>query len=1223
MTATHTAAGGFRRALRLGVAMVALAALGAGVPWLLWLAAGGGLVPAAGPGGWSEVWAELQIGQLPEAAVTAVVVVFGWAVWLYLAVVVVDELRVGWRDRHQVTGRLDRLSEVSGFRQLVARVVGWLLAGHTMAASFLIAPSAGVFDRDARVVAVESDLASTGLIGLTSGAQRAAAAPAFDPHGYLDLAADPQPAAPEEATTAPADVIERVIEPGDNLWTIAEELTGDGFNYRAIWAATDLDVQDPPVDPTNPDLIFPGNVVRIPTSLIKPGNEIEAPLDTAPAPSADTGPAVEAATATDNAAVSTPPAPLSGSSVPGPAATDPDATSSTEPGAGPAPGDTEGFSSGASTELVAALGLGGAGGAVLLAGVARRRRRAMAASGRGQRPPRQHRAAARTSQRLQADLPAELWAPDDLVASWNSLHPADPGARQPWCVRWNSANRALECAWTPAPDAPAGAPSEPPQPGPASAWRLVVKHDRAGHPVPVWTMTEADIPATPNRLVVPAMVGCANGRRDRPSTDGFYINLEAVGIIAVESSNPELIEPEGVVRALLLQLQANVAAEVHLLDTDLGFDEVDHEIHADPMALENHLVAELTANQDLWDEADSMFALRSAGWYDGPTIVVVGPAEQLQHCSHLLSLARAVNVPLAVIALGPLSNAWATFLLEPEPDKHAIRFPAARAVLTFDHLSWVSTADAADLVELIAASSRPWRDPVSPTSVTAVDLDGADFDDVDGDDLGASAGVGPSVFLPPMAPASAEAHAQLWATTSTEGDDWPQGPTDFDDGTEAARVAELWDSLPEADPTSLADHPAGDGDGSDFDWAVPGDDDAIDNILGTSLDSLVDDGATEDRSPRDEDDDTGELVLADAATTGSGQSKGPAARPEARASALGSNGTRSAQSTLRLLHCGDDANGDDVACDPDGQASESEPCPSLVEVRWAAGGSGLRLELCGPIRLLRRSASGAGFEEVSVGGGSGLTGARLALLAYLAVAGRTSGGGVGREQIASEFWPEVHSDGTLREVRSDTVKRRVWELRKVLAEVAGVEDGRELLDGTDGRYGIGDIVCDWHELRSALQLAESHVAGSERWAEAVATMEGLVRAPGLLTPPGASRARSQFSWIDHYEARVQDMTRRVVTVLTDHARILNEAGRHREALQVLGTAREISDAYPRDVADGMVATYLALSDPALAERECDAYEALFDGDVRARERDQPPPGSPRARLDAYLGRRPT
>ena len=109
------------------------------------------------------------------------------------------------------------------------------------------------------------------------------------------------------------------------------------------------------------------------------------------------------------------------------------------------------------------------------------------------------------------------------------------------------------------------------------------------------------------------------------------------------------------------------------------------------MALENHLVTELTANQDLWDEADSMFALRSAGGYDGPTIVVVGPAEQLQHCSHLLSLARAGNVPLAVIALGPLSNAWATFLLEPEPDKHAIRFPAARAVLTFDHLSWVST----------------------------------------------------------------------------------------------------------------------------------------------------------------------------------------------------------------------------------------------------------------------------------------------------------------------------------------------------------------------------------------------------------------------------------------------------------------------------------------------------------------------------------------------------
>ena len=217
------------------------------------------------------------------------------------------------------------------------------------------------------------------------------------------------------------------------------------------------------------------------------------------------------------------------------------------------------------------------------------------------------------------------------------------------------------------------------------------------------------------------------------------------------------------------------------------------------------------------------------------------------------------------------------------------------------------------------------------------------------------------------------------------------------------------------------------------------------------------------------------------------------------------------QATLRLLHGCDDAIGDDLAFDADVQVSDSEVGPALVGHVRPAGASGLRLELCGPIRLLRRSASGAGFEEVPVGGGSGLTGARLALLAYLAVAGRTSGGGVGREQIASEFWPEVHSDGTLREVRSDTVKRRVWELRKVLAEVAGVDDGRELLDGTDGRYGIGDIVCDWHELRSALLLAESQPAGSERWAarwrrsRAWCGPRGCSRRPGRHGPGRSSR----------------------------------------------------------------------------------------------------------------------
>ena len=68
------------------------------------------------------------------------------------------------------------------------------------------------------------------------------------------------------------------------------------------------------------------------------------------------------------------------------------------------------------------------------------------------------------------------------------------------------------------------------------------------------------------------------------------------------------------------------------------------------------------------------------------------------------------------------------------------------------------------------------------------------------------------------------------------------------------------------------------------------------------------------------------------------------------------------------------------------------------------------------------------------------------------------------------------------------------------------------------------------------------------------------------------------------------MTRRVVTVLTDHARILNEAGRHREALQVLGTAREISDS-----SLGMLPTNGGKPTSPLVIRSCDIIVAMTNG----------------------------
>ena len=92
----------------------------------------------------------------------------------------------------------------------------------------------------------------------------------------------------------------------------------------------------------------------------------------------------------------------------------------------------------------------------------------------------------------------------------------------------------------------------------------------------------------------------------------------------------------------------------------------------------------------------------------------------------------------------------------------------------------------------------------------------------------------------------------------------------------------------------------------------------------------------------------------------------------------------------------------------------------------------------------------------------------------------------------------------------------------------------------------------------------------------------------------------------------------MLVVLAEHARLLREDGRYSEALDLLGLARSLSPMYPREIADGIVATYLALGDPARAEQECEAYERQFDEGFLARERMNPQPGNPRLRLNDYL-----
>lgn len=1216
-------------AFRALTGVVGFAAFAAGVPALLWWGSGNRLFPEPGPGGWRELVTQLRYGQLPESAVLGIAVALGWALWAYLLLLVLSELAAVWREGDPAQ---ERTAQLTRPRRLVARLVGWAFAGHTVVASLFIVPPPA--DTPPAVVAAAIDPASADSDALYA---MAAGEPpgGFDRDAYVNFTASgPDVEGDQEAEVAaprPA-TIERTIVPGDNLWNIAEELTGDGTNWAAIWAATDLAAQHPPVDPHNPDLIFPGNVVRIPTDLIaEQVPDLSAP-PALPAPPSDAAPLTPPTTTPDQ------PVPQPPGSAPGVHA---DEESTPDQRVQPPRAGWSGLSTGIQPAPVVAvaLGLGGAAGAVVLAGAARRRRRSMAASLRGQRPPNPAKRADRTRRRLAALQPAGMWSPDDLAASWNSLDPLEPGARQPWCVRWNSALEVLECAWTPDTTdggGPAGDATDPPEPKPGSPWKLVTKQDRSGREVKVWTITEDDVPPRPPRDVLPAMVGCADGRRDRPSSDGFFINLEAAGIICVESSNISQIEPEGVVRALLLQLQANQVAEVHLLNTDLGFDDLDApHIHADPIELESRIVSDLARHRPPWDTAPSMFAARSEQIYEGRVSVVVGPAEDLQSCSHLLSLARAENVPLVVIALGPLAHAWASFHLVPEPDKHTIRFPAARAVLSFDHVSWVSAAEAAELADMIAASSRPWTtrtdadadlddDPFDPPGIdehrAPADGETADgaadcVDDPDPDDglTGQHDQPGPIGLLGSKSTAATGlSTVESWTTPTSHS-------PDLEYGDDLSR--DLWNLLPEADPTTMADEANA---LDDARWAVIGEDTDIDQVLDVTLTDLLagsadlrgaDPGGQETNGATCSDVD--QLLLAEpepwreppaarmshdaigVATSSSSTSTGPS---------VASNGVRpAAEATVRVDRiC--------VAPSTESRGYEHEPRSSHDLPATTAG---LRLELCGPIRLRRLDPAGGGLLEVPLSS-DGLSASQLALLAYLTVAGRPNGGGVGREQIAVEFWPDTHTDGSSRAVQSSTVKRRIVELRSSLAKLVTGDNVKAVFAGAiEGRYALS-LATDWHELRAAVIKAEAATAGSTTWADAVVDIVGTVRPPGLLTPPDGARQR-RYAWIDnHYAAHVQDLVRRVLAILADQAQVDRAVGRYRQALDVLAVARSITPIYTQEIADAVVATYLSAGDLVRAEQECLAYERQFDQEFLARERRHPQPGNPRVRLNEYL-----
>ena len=244
-------------------ALLALAALMAGVPWLFVFVATRvrtrfDLTTAEG---WWQALTNRDDGTLLIWAA----LILGTLAWAILAIAVIVELIS--RLRHVSVPRLRGLAVPQAIAHgLVAAAIGAILAGNT----------------------------------LTTGAVDAHAAP-----GPLPTDTGPAPSHVPAAPAARPDTDEQkkhdehslyVVKKGDTLWDIADDKLGDPYRYPEIFKASKKTVQPDGRRLLNPDLIYPGWELTIPAKAEKPKRaaQPDTPKETEQTPAPPTPTPVEA-----------------------------------------------------------------------------------------------------------------------------------------------------------------------------------------------------------------------------------------------------------------------------------------------------------------------------------------------------------------------------------------------------------------------------------------------------------------------------------------------------------------------------------------------------------------------------------------------------------------------------------------------------------------------------------------------------------------------------------------------------------------------------------------------------------------------------------------------------------------------------------------------------------------------------------------------------------------
>ncbi|GHE06879.1 LysM peptidoglycan-binding domain-containing protein [Klenkia taihuensis] len=173
-----------------------------------------------------------------------------------------------------------------------------------------------------------------------------------------------------EAPVEDAPAVDIVVEPGDSLWTIAEDAHGDGATWPSVWEANAGRTEPGGEVFDDPDLIHPGWTLTVP-GLPDPEDPAPGPSDSAPAPPSEGTPSSAPPT-------STPSPPASPTAVPPtPTSVAPRPTPSSAPGTtAPSDGGTASESEVDSGAVVAAAaGVASVLGAVSFLALQRYRRR--------------------------------------------------------------------------------------------------------------------------------------------------------------------------------------------------------------------------------------------------------------------------------------------------------------------------------------------------------------------------------------------------------------------------------------------------------------------------------------------------------------------------------------------------------------------------------------------------------------------------------------------------------------------------------------------------------------------------------------------------------------------------------------------------------------------------------------------------------------------------------